>query len=262
MKNKGLIITVITLLTILSVALIVFMVSVIKGNKNFSSFKITSDNVIKEVALDKEYEDEINNIEISSTAGDIIVKHSNSSNVRVVVYGIKKLSSSTLEDGKLEVVVKNEECKFFCINQKVSKTIVYVPEDYEGSFNIKDNYGDIEVSDYKNATLNVENNCGDIEVGSINVIDAKNDYGDIEIGKVNKSLNIKTDCGDIEINELNITENSYIKDDFGDIEIGKTNEIFIDAKTSLGDVEINDNYKKSEITLQIRNSCGDIEIDN
>lgn len=259
MKNKGLIITLIVLLSITCVSLICFMTVMIKRNNKFS-FSMTM--VIKDKVIDKSYEEKIDNIEIDSEAGDIIVKHSDSDKIKVVVYGIKELSTSEVLENKLVVNVKTEKCKFFCFNKKISKTIVYVPEKYEGKINIKNNFGDITISDYDNAELNIENDFGDIEVGNINVIDAKNDCGDTEIKKVNKSLNVKNDYGDIEINEINITENSYIENDFGDIEIGKTNEINIEAKTSLGDVKIENNYKNSKITLKIKDDCGDIEVDN
>ena len=48
----------------------------------------------------------------------------------------------------------------------------------------------------------------------------------------------------------------------GDISVGKTNDILIDAKTSLGEVNIRNNNYKSDITLSIDNSCGDITVKN
>lgn len=262
MKNKGLIITLIVLLSVACISLICLMTFMIKGNNKNFNFNFKSDRVIKEKVIDKTYEEEINKIDINSEAGDIIVKHSNSDKIRVVVYGTKDLSTSEKTGSNLVVKVKNEKCNFFCINQKLSKTIIYVPENYEGKINVKENLGDINISDYEKAEVKIDNDYGDIKLGNVSVINIKDDYGDIEIKKVNKSLNIKNDCGDIEIDEVNITEDSYIKDDYGDIEIGKTNEIYIDAKTSLGDVDINNNYKKSNITLKIRDDFGDIEVDN
>jgi len=48
----------------------------------------------------------------------------------------------------------------------------------------------------------------------------------------------------------------------GDVSIGRTNDILIDAKTSLGEVDVRNNDYKSEITLKIDNSCGDITVKN
>ena len=39
-------------------------------------------------------------------------------------------------------------------------------------------------------------------------------------------------------------------------------KIKIVAETDLGDVKINENYKKSNITLEIKNDCGDIIVNN
>ena len=64
------------------------------------------------------------------------------------------------------------------------------------------------------------------------------------------------------IDSLNLKENSSIHNSYGDIKIGSTNEIYINAKTSLGDTKINNNYQKSDVTLTIDNSCGDIRVNN
>ena len=75
-------------------------------------------------------------------------------------------------------------------------------------------------------------------------------------------MQIKEDCGDVKIDSLNLKENSSIHNSYGDIKIGSTNEIYINAKTSLGDTKINNNYQKSYVTLTIDNSCGDIRVNN
>ena len=52
---------------------------------------------------------------------------------------------------------------------------------------------------------------------------------------------------------------SEISASLGNVEIGKTNEIYIDAKTTLGRTKVNNNYQKSDVTLTIKNQSGDIE---
>ena len=79
---------------------------------------------------------------------------------------------------------------------------------------------------------------------------------------VNNYLNLTNDSGDIKINNVNLNKNSIIKDEYGDIEINNTNQIYIDAKTDLGDTKINNNFHKSDITLKIENECGDITVNN
>ena len=110
--------------------------------------------------------------------------------------------------------------------------------------------------------LDIDQDCGDVEVFEVDRIKVENNYGNINIKKVNKYLEIKEDRGDVEINTINIKENSSIQNNYGDIELGSTNEIYIDAKTKLGDTKINNNYQKSDITLSLENNCGDIEVNN
>ena len=66
----------------------------------------------------------------------------------------------------------------------------------------------------------------------------------------------------IKIDKVQIAEDSYIKSDYGDVRIKETNDIYIDAKTDLGDVKINTNNRHSEITLKIEGDCGDIKVEN
>ena len=61
---------------------------------------------------------------------------------------------------------------------------------------------------------------------------------------------------------MTINKDSSIKNNLGSIKIGSTNEIYIEAKTDLGDVKVNNNYKKSDITLNLKNNCGDIKVNN
>ena len=75
-------------------------------------------------------------------------------------------------------------------------------------------------------------------------------------------MNLSNDCGDIKVRSIVLNKNSYIENNFGDIKIESTNEIYINAQTNLGDVKINNNYQKSDITLTIKNDLGDITINN
>ena len=67
--------------------------------------------------------------------------------------------------------------------------------------------------------------------------------------------------GDIKINRLNIEENSFIEMEHGDIKIDSINQIYVDAKTDHGDVDIKVNYDQAKTILKIYNEMGDIKID-
>ena len=124
---------------------------------------------------------------------------------------------------------------------KKSRVEVYLPETYNKKIMVKNNYGDIKIDNFKEATMEIEEDCGEVSVVSGKNIVVKNNYGDIKIGEA-KFANIKESCGNIDI--------------------GKTNQIYIDAKTDLGQVEIGRNWRTAQTILTIKNNCGDIEVEN
>lgn len=297
MKNRGWIIPLIVLLIILILILIGIMIFFLNGNHSFYGFHFNFGyRVSEELVLDETYENLFEEISIDTNASEISVLESIDSNIRVVVYGEKERLEIQDENQKLKIEYEEKKCIGFCFKKVIGKVVVYVPVDYanklivnnqfgdikvgtftEASLEIVENYGDIEVAEVKHANLkndygdislkkaesaSIKQSCGDVYIGTIQEIDVKNSYGDIMIENVLKSLNVEDNCGDIKINHITLEKSSTIKNDLGDIEIGSTNEIYLDAKTSLGDIDIRNNYRKSEITLTIHNSCGDIEVDN
>lgn len=261
MKNKSLTVFLIVFLSILALAITCLMISMLRGNVklfNFKNFNKTSN----ELVLDEIYNIDFNKVYIKATAGDVYIKESSNDEVRVVIYGDKENTTVETENDELSIQVKSKSCIGFCFNTTISKVEVYLPKTYENLIEIVNEYGDIKVDEFSNAIIDIEEDCGDVSILSASVIHVKNEYGDIEIGSVYNQLDLMNDCGDIEIDDITLTEDSVITDSFGDIKIGNTNEIYIDAKTELGDVEINHNVKKSDITLKIENDCGDIEIKN
>ena len=108
--------------------------------------------------------------------------------------------------------------------------------------------------------LVINTNYGDIKLGTINDLIAISSCGDIKAELITSSLTIECDCGDVKINTVNLTKDSMIKNNFGDVKIKSIKGVYIDAKTSVGDVKVKDNDRTSDKTLTIRNDCGDIEV--
>lgn len=296
MKNKKLTIFMICFLSIIVIALIIFLtLSLI--NKNFLKGFSFKTNVSNNKVIDKVYEEVVGKIRIDVKSGQLEIKNGNDNEMHIVIYGDNDRNSVDLRNNELVITSSEKSCVGICFNQTISKVEVYLPMDYEGNININSNYGDIKIEQFDNATIDasmsagdivtdslnvakimnkygditingyvkkisVEEKCGDVLINNADNIEVVNNFGDIKINKVNKYLDVKDDCGDIKIGILNITEDSNIENDFGDIEIGSTNEIFINAKTSLGDTKINNNYNKSDVTLKINNSLGDIRVKN
>ena len=59
---------------------------------------------------------------------------------------------------------------------------------------------------------------------------------------------------------LTINKNSNLKASTGDVEVKKLNNVYIDADTSTGDVNVKNNNRKSDVELKVRTSTGDIDI--
>ena len=297
MNNKTPKIILIVLLSILVIGLSIFFVNILT-NKNFRFGHFSfGHKVSNELVFNQEYETIFDTIKIDSKSSDIEIKEGNESKVKVVIYGDKDETNVEVVNNKLNIKSNEKKCIGFCFNMTIAKIEVYLPNGYSENINIENNYGDVNIGNFDNlildATLDagdikvdslksgkiknsygdikilgyskeleIDQDCGDVEVSEVDRIKLENNYGDINIGKVNEYLQIKEDCGDVKIDSLNLKENSSIHNSYGDIKIGSTNEIYINAKTSLGDTKINNNYQKSDVTLTIDNSCGDIRINN
>ena len=297
MNNKTLKIILIIFLSLLVIGLSVFFVNILT-NKDFRFGHFSfGHKVSNELVFNQEYETIFDTIKIDSKSNDIEIKEGNESKVKVVIYGDKDETNVEIVNNKLNIKSNEKKCIGFCFNMTIAKIEVYLPSSYSGNINIENNYGDVNIGNFDNLILDakldagdikvdslksgkiknsygdikilgyskeleIDQDCGDVEVSEVDRIKLENNYGDIDIGKVNEYLQIKEDCGDVKIDSLNLKENSSIHNSYGDIKIGSTNEIYINAKTSLGDTKINNNYQKSYVTLTIDNSCGDIRVNN
>lgn len=300
MKNKKLIISFIVILSIITILLTIFFVGILTNKKfkflNFSTWNFGY-KISNKLVINKTFDTIFEEIQIDAEASDIQIKEGKENQIQVKIYGEKNQTKVNETNTKLNITSSNKSCIGICFNQTISKIEVYIPKSYKNKIDITNQYGDVQIAEFIDLTVDIEMNAGDLSIESIKTGKIKNDYGDIEIKKyakkldieescgdveigevdnskvinnygditihkVNNSLDIKDDCGDIEINSVNLNENSSVYNDYGNIEIGSTNEVYIKAKTDLGDVEINHNYQKSDITLTLNNSCGDITVEN
>lgn len=297
MKNKRLTILLIVSLVIICLSLTSFMFFIINGNFNIFNFHLNiGSSESKELVFDETYAKLFNEINIKTEYSNIYIKTSKDDEVRVLVYSDEDDIDVVEDNNNLNIAVKKKKCTGFCFNRDISKVEIYVPKDFDKSLVVVNNYGDIEIDNLQKANIKTKSDCGDILILGANNASIDNDYGDIELGtvlnanikqsagktKIDKVdyitvessygdieidyvgafLNLSADCGDIKINEINLIKDSKIVNNLGSIKIGNTNEIYFDAKTDLGDIDINDNFPKSDITLRLENDCGDIKISN
>ncbi len=295
MKNKGLIIFLIIIFVIIAVTLTIFMFNLIYGKNKIFKFSLYK-KVSNELVIDKNYENEFKLINVNTDASDIYIKHSDNEKIKVLVYGDKDNTNINSNNNELTINSKGKVCIGFCFNRTISKVEIYLPSNYNHNIKVTNKFGDINIAEFLNSNLEINADCGDITIDEANDIKAINNYGDIKIKKVitanlevkagditlrnvdnliahnkygdidiksiNNYLQIKADCGDITIDNLDLHKDSYIKNNYGDIEINSTNDLYIEAKTSLGDNKINKNIRDAETILKIENSCGDISVNN
>ena len=295
MKNKSLLITLIIVLSIIALVVLSLLVFLLTGSKRFGYFNFGS-SVSEELVLEESYEPGFEQIVVDASFATIEVKSSTDEQIKLFIYGDKDRVKVDTKSGKLLITLKGKKCFGFCFNQKIDKVELYIPNTFAKDLEINNDYGDITIGDFPQAHISVEEDYGDVFVQSGNEVKVENNYGDIEIeeaniahvkesagnvtiGKVQDAIvhnnfgdikvqevlhfmDIKQDCGDVKIEKAILNKDSKIENHLGDIKIGETNEIYIEAKTSLGDTKIKQNNHKADVTLQIENSCGDIKVDN
>ncbi len=263
MKSREWTIVWIVILVIVIVGLINLLIGCLNGSFRGKRWGVKkSSNVIFDTSYNVS---EVANLEILSVAGDVRLEENLEDKIKVVVYGENAEDLSVdFRENRLKVDYSKYKHKnvFFGFYFYCNDITVYLPKNYANEIAIKANYGDIKAIDLESASMSIDADCGDISLGKVKNALIKNDYGNVKIESILNRAQIDLSCGDVKINSVNLAENSSIVNNFGDIKIGQTNEIYIDAKTSLGDLKIANNNRHSEITLKIENDCGDIKVGN
>ena len=263
MKNKGLIIALIIILTIIMFLLVMFLVTYLRGGITFSNRGISMTRTSKNVIYDKTYSfNDINDIEIKQSAGDITFKEISGDNIQVVVYGDDESDVEVnIINNNLNIdYKKNYKFSFWFFGTRKNNIIVYLPSNYANKIDIKNDYGNCKIENFVNAQVNVDCNAGNVEVGKIKNAYIKCDCGNIEVEEVLNKCELRADCGNIEVRKMTINENSLIKADLGNINVVEINDIFIEADVDLGKKNINHNNRNSDITLKIKCDCGNINV--
>ena len=265
MKNRGFIIALIILLSFIIIFLISFLYNALTGNFDFKNLNNIFEGETTNLIIDKSYDiEEIENLKIKSNLGDIKLKVSEDSAVKCEIYGkdVEDVEIN-LNDKELDITYNKKGISLFGSDSYKRDIILFIPEEYSGNVNINSDCGDIEISDLKNISLDIKQECGDVDIGEVKTLLVENALGDVKVKRVTDKCVIESDCGDIKIENVEIKEDSSIRNDLGDVKIEKINNIYIDAETDLGEVEINsDNNKNSDIRLEIECDCGDIKIGN
>lgn len=264
MRNKGLIIFLIILLIIIIMALVGFLVLCLNGTIDLRNFNINfgsrkSENLIYKKDFDIET---INFIDVKHDAGDVIFENSEENNIKVEIYGENSEDFEVeLNENELKIdYTKNNKGGFFNFGKVTGDIKVFVPETFKGNIKIENDAGQVKTKNLGEASLDVDCDAGNVEIGKIKNIKAKCDAGNIGINNVLNKCDIKVDCGNVDIKKVELKENSTIKSNMGNINIDETNDIFIDADVDLGKNNIENNNRKSNITLKIDCDLGNVNV--
>lgn len=183
--------------------------------------------------------------------------------MQVVIFSDESKEYEVKKSGDdFKIDIDNEGCRgISCFNYKMPRLEVYLPANYAEKIEIKNNYGNITVGNFKDATMKIDEDYGETKVDAVKDIELKNDMGATKINKILGSAKIENSMGSVEIEELAITKNSAIENSMGSINIKKTNDIYIDAKADMGSANISKNNRESKVELRVRCSMGSINID-
>lgn len=278
-------------LTIISILLTAILVVCLKGTFHFDDYFNSKSKIIYK----EDYEaNDIKNIKVNTTSGDLEIIHSKDNKIKVEAYGKKKSDIKvTLSENTLDIDYPGKNiCVGFCFYNNQIK--VYVPDSYDGHFNIISTTGDILAGDFDKADYDISNTSGNVRLGNSNDLKIISTSGDVTVQKTNnleasslsgdiyaynsKHVTIKTTSadihleeifdyvnassvsGDIRITKLNVSENSKIISKSGSVIVNDLNNIYVDAKTVSGDMHVDNNNRKAKEELKIKTSSGDIYV--
>lgn len=288
LKKKLKIFAIVLMVLVVLSVIILFIVNGLKSKiRNFYELS-------EEIVINETYNTNFNRVTIKSTLSDIYIKNSLDNTSKIVVYGNSDLVSYNTNNNKLFINIKSKSCIGLCFKNQVSKIEVYLPGDYNKVIDIINEHGNIEIEKFENASFDIEeeygnvlleyskfakidnehgnivlNNSkiarlntsyGNIDINEVDDIEAESEHGNINIEKINNYLDLSNEYGNVKIKQSVLDKDSFIDVEYGDIKIYSISDVYIDAKTDLGDVKIKNNNKQSDIILKIRSDCGDIKI--
>ena len=269
-------------LIIVILALIGVIIWGIKSGNGFTFFEkpvIIYDNTFEKIA----------SINVDVTSYDVELKESNNDTIKVEISGSKKNQDKfhvEEENGNLTINENGSSvCIGFCLDGTITiylpnQDIAYHHKSSSGniysdidlrSVVINTTSGDITLKNINDGTvsstsgninirnankLNVSATSGDISLDEPKNLVANTQSGNIKVRSMTSKMDITTTSGDINISSLSIKEDSKAEAKSGNIDIKLDKDVFIDATTRSGNIDI-DNTNTNP-TLIIKTTSGDI----
>ena len=276
-KNKTKTIIVIILLSILCMLLLGFMISVMCGFLPIWKFNFGTTKVSDALAFEEVYDTSFQTIDVDVSFGNIEVLPSNDNQVHVAIYSDYRLFDVKDTKSSLAIIFSEKEGFHFSFPKSRDLVRIYLPDTSNIKVLLTTDLGDVKVDDFPNTSFDITADLGDISVGQADVLSVESDLGDVSIGevcdltvksdqgnievtKVSEKVSIDTDLGDISIEELNLIKDSKIVLSLGDLEITSITNVYVDATTDLGTVDIKNNNREAPYVLTVENDLGDVKI--
>lgn len=287
MNKRNIAISLIVILIILFISLTIFTILDLNNNPNIIKYMLSTGTSDK-LAITKSYDNDFEIIKINSSGADINIKHIDSDEFIVNIYGDKKEVKVNGKDNKLNIDINKKNF----INKDIYKIVIYVPFDYDKYVFIDNEYGDINISTFNNTNFEINLDYGNIYVDSSNRLDIKTELGDIYIGnsnyidinssisrididevndiaidnnigniiikKVNNYIDINNNVGDIKIDKIDISDDSKIELNVGNIDINYLNKV--DTHNIIGNITDNKKAQKGNYKFIVENKVGNIKI--
>lgn len=264
MKSKGLIITLIILLIIIIAILIGFLVLCLNGTISFNGgFRLFSGRKSDKIIYNETYNlEDVNLINISQDAGDVIIENTEENNIKVEVYGEDKEDAKiSFENNELNIEYKNKNSGFFNFNSTYGDIKIYAPSSFAKRIKIENDAGETKIKNFENADIDLDCDAGNVKIDRVKNLKVKCDAGNAEVGTILNQCNMKMNCGNLRVDEMNLNADSYIEADMGNISIRKINDVYVDAKADMGRCNIGKSIRSSNVTLSVDCDMGNIDIE-
>lgn len=277
MNSKTLKIILAFILIFIIISLSGVLVYVLSGH----SFYWGGFNNKKELLVNEEYlASDVEKINVNTKEADIKFIPKAIDKIVVRIYGNNKSEAKVNLDNNTLNVDYNTSfvCFAFCFES--SYVEIEIPEEYIGDVNVNSVSGEITLPSIKSQNVKLKTISGDIDLGSVgdygkvevettsgditiagaDHLIAKTISGEVKVASITSSLDIITTSGDILVDDVFLVTDSKIKSTSGDVRIRKINDVYVEAKTTSGDIDISNNNRMSGIVLTITTVSGDVEV--
>ncbi len=219
----------------------------------FAMFYWSKEEIIIQVP-NKECNEEF---EIHTSSGDIIAPDLDTNNIQFESSS-GKIECGNINNGKL----KSSSGNISVANGNEVEIQASSGSIKAGNFNkitAEASSGKIEIGTIEEGT--VKTSSGRITIEGAKKIQAEASSGKIDINTIEEYCHLTTSSGSIDVDSLNITENSYISAKSGSVSIKSKNDIYVEANSNSGGIDIKNNNRKSDIELKVTTTSGSINIE-